>query len=277
MANNIKLSVVIPDYKDPLLHKTIDSLLDNSGLGDQLEVIAVLDGCWSDLPFRQDNRLRIVHRGQNGGMREAINTGIRIARGEFIGRLDEHCCFGNNYDLIMTSQCKPNQVMTLTRYFLDPTTWTVMPIEPVYHEKLVIRNVSEDTKKFAGVRWRDRDEKLKDVPITETEAMQGSFWIVGRKWFNDVVGELDTGNYGPLIQDSVEVTMKTWKAGGSFVLNKNSWFAHKHRSFPRTHNNGSPENPAVCDKGYAYALKVWESYYNDFVLPRRAEWEKQGI
>jgi hypothetical protein len=43
------------------------------------------------------------------------------------------------------------------------------------------------------------------------------------------------------------MVFKTWKAGGKLMLNKNTWHAHKHRSFARTHNNGTEENPANCD------------------------------
>ena len=56
----IKLSCVIPSYKDPFLHNTIDSLLDNSELGDQLEVIVVLDSYWPVKPIRQDKRIKIT-------------------------------------------------------------------------------------------------------------------------------------------------------------------------------------------------------------------------
>jgi hypothetical protein len=265
----IKLSVIVPSWKDPILHKTIDDLINKSGLGDALEIIPVLDGYWPTTPIKNDDRIKVVHKGNNTGMREAINAGVRVARGEFIMRLDEHCCFGDRYDLIMTSQCLPNQMMTATRYYLDPNEWKVMDIEPVYHEKFVIQKINDKgDRKFAGVRWRERDEQLKEVPITETMAMQGSMWITPRKWFLEVFGELQTEGYGALIQDSVEATMKTWKAGGQLVLNKNTWFAHKHRSFPRTHNNGTKDTPANCDQGYAYSLSVWEDYYRKEIVPK---------
>ena len=77
--SNIKLSVVIPSYKDPLLVKTIDSLLVNSELGDQLEIIAVLDGYWPEFELRGDPRVRYIHLGQNRGMRGAINAGVLIS------------------------------------------------------------------------------------------------------------------------------------------------------------------------------------------------------
>ncbi len=265
---DIRLSVVIPSYKDPLLHKTIDSLLQNSGLGDKLEIIPVLDGYWPETPIRGDDRVRVVHLGKNGGMRNGINAGVRVARGEFIMRLDEHCTFGDGYDVILTEACEPNQMMTATRYFLDPVSWSVMDLPPVEHEKLVIQDCGNGVYKFAGQRWKSRDEEQKDVMVSETMAMQGSMWITPRKWFNEVFGELQTEGYGPLIQDSVEATMKTWKAGGKLMLNKNTWFAHKHRSFPRTHNNGTKETPAAQDAGYKYALDVWGDYYNKEIKPK---------
>ena len=86
--SNIKLSVVIPSYRDPWLINTINSLLKHSDLGDKLEIIAVLDGYWPSFPLVQDPRVRYVHLGQNVGMKEAINTGVRAARGEFLMRTE---------------------------------------------------------------------------------------------------------------------------------------------------------------------------------------------
>jgi hypothetical protein len=105
--------------------------------------------------------------------------------------------------------------------------------------------------------------------IDETTAMQGSMWIMPLKWFNEVCGgELQTEGYGPTYQDSTEVTMKTWQAGGRLMVNKNTWFAHKHRSFPRTHNEGSPENPSNREAGWKYAIEVWGDYYEKVIRPR---------
>jgi hypothetical protein len=77
----MKLSVIIPSWKDPLLHKTIDDLLIKSELGDQLEIIAVLDGYWPVVPVKIHPRVRVLHLGKNRGMRDAINAGILISRG----------------------------------------------------------------------------------------------------------------------------------------------------------------------------------------------------
>jgi glycosyltransferase involved in cell wall biosynthesis len=260
----MKLSVVIPSWKDPYLVPTINSLLTSSELGDKLEIIAVFDGYWPSFEIPQDPRVRYVHLGANRGMRGAINAGVEVARGEFICRTDEHCVFAQGWDKAMTDACQPNWIMTSRRYFLDPVQWKVMNIPYVDYEKLVIQ---EDVK-FSGQRWKSRDKERADILIDETMAMQGSVWLMPRQWWKDVIGELQTEGYGPHYQDSHEMVFKTWKAGGKMMLHKGTWFAHKHRSFSRTHNDGTPENPANKQAGWAYSLEVWRDYYENEIKPK---------
>src|SRR3990167_8254772 len=170
----MKISVIIPAFKDPLVHPTIESLLLNSELNDQMEIIVVLDGYWPEIPIKQDDRVKIVHLGKNRGMRDAINAGVEVAGGEFILRSDQHCAFARGFDRILVEDCKPNWIMTAVRYFLDPIKWEVMKEhDPVITEKLII----QDNKKFSCVRWRSRDEKYRDRDLIESMAMQGSCWF----------------------------------------------------------------------------------------------------
>lgn len=259
----IKVSVVIPSYKDPLLQKTVDSLLEQSELGDELEVIAVLDGYWQAL--RDDSRVRLVHLGRNRGMRGAINAGVDVSRGEYLMRTDEHAVFGKGYDRILTSQTKDNWIVTPRRYFLDPVKWEIMDIPPVDYMKLKIVSVGNGVEKFSGVNW-DRPDR-KDIMIDESMAMQGSCWFMKHSWWDKIIGQLQTEGYGCHYQDSHEMIFKTWKAGGKFMVNKNTWHAHKHRDFPRTHNEGTKENPTNRLQGWAYSLKIWRDYYQKEVLP----------
>ncbi len=258
----IKLSVIIPSWKDPLLHKTIDSLLDNSELGDQLEIIAVLDGYWTQI--KQDPRVRVLHLGKNRGMRGAINAGVLISSGEYIMRTDEHCSFAKGYDRVLTETCQPNWIVTPRRYFLDPVKWEVMDLPPVDYARLTIQDCGNGVHKFAGSEWRSRTKERKDIMIDETMAMQGSCWLMPRKWWDEVIGELQTEGYGPLYQDSHEMVFKTWKAGGKLMVNKNTWHAHKHRDFPRTHNYGTAE----ATPGWKYSLDIWGDYYNKEIRPK---------
>jgi len=255
------LSIIIPSYKDPLLHKTIDSLLENAE--GEIEVIAVCDGYWTT--FKDDKRIKVVHLGKNRGMRGAINAGVAVSKGEYIMRTDEHCIFGEDFDCIVTENMEDNWIVTMKRYFLDPVKWEVMDLPHVDYEKLVIQGGI----KFSGQPWNRPDRK--DIMIDETMAMQGSCWIMKRSWWDKVIGELQTEGYGPLYQDSHEMVFKTWQAGGKLMVNKNTWFAHKHRSFARTHNDGTIENPANKEAGWKYSLDTWRDYYEKEVLPKWTE------
>jgi glycosyltransferase involved in cell wall biosynthesis len=257
------LSAVIPGYKDPLIHKTIDSLLENSVLGEKFEVIVVLDGYWPVTSIKDDDRIVVVHLGKNRGMRGAINAGVAVARGEYILRSDQHCAFAKGFDKVLVDSCKSNWIMTATRYFLDPVKWEVMDIPPVNYEKLVIQG----GKKFAGIRWRERDEEREDIMVDETMAMQGSMWVMSKKWWEEVIIELQTEGYGQMYQDSHEMIFKTWKAGGKMMLNKNTWFAHKHRSFIQGRHEGTKENPSLRGESGLYAISVWKDYYEKEIRP----------
>lgn len=264
----IKLSVIIPSYLDPSLNKTVEDILKHSGLGkDELEIIVVCDGYYWQNPV-DDPRVKILHLGANRGMRGAINAGVAISKGEYLMRTDEHCSFAKGFDKEIIENMKDNWIVTPTRYELDPIKWKRMDIPPVNFSKLVIQNVKDGVKKFTAAPWKERDEELKDVMIAETMGMQGSFWAMKKSWWNKVIVELDTENYGQLIQDSTEMIFKTWKAGGEMVLNKNTWHAHRHRKFGRKHNHGTKENPANEDAGYKYAIDVWSDYYNNVVKPK---------
>jgi cellulose synthase/poly-beta-1,6-N-acetylglucosamine synthase-like glycosyltransferase len=258
----IILSIIIPSYKDQYLPKTIDSLIENAE--GEIEVVVVLDAYWPTTPLRTD--IKVVHLGRNRGMRGAINAGVAVSRGEFIMRVDEHQLFGKGYDRILTETCQPNWIVTPRRFALDPVGWKIMDIPPVDYMDLKIVNVGEGVRKFSGVEKPGNDEM-----IQESMAMQGSCWVMPRQWWNDVIGELQTEGYGPHIQDSHEMVFKTWRAGGKLMVNKNTYHAHKHRSFPRTHNNGTPENPANCNAGYKYALDQWEDYYNEIINGKSKE------
>lgn len=254
------LSVIIPSYKDPYLQNTIDSILENAE--GEVEVIPVLDGYWTTL--KPDPRVKIVHLGQNRGMRGAINAGVAVSKGDVLMRTDEHCMFAKGFDKVIIDSLKDNQIVVPRRYALDPVKWEIMKeVEPVDCMKLKIVNI-DGVEKFSGVACKGDDSK----DIEETMAMQGSCWLMTRNTWDTVVGELQTEGYGPHYQDSHEMVFKLWQNGGKFYVNKNTWYAHKHRSFSRTHQEGTEENPANRSASWTYALEVWRDYYENEVLPK---------
>ena len=137
--------------------------------------------------------------------------------------------------------------------------WEVMDLPPVDYEELGVQTVGE-SKKFCGLPTE------KDGPdIMEIHAMQGSMWLMPRKWWDEVIGELQSEGYGTHLQDSHEMVFKTWKAGGKLMVNKNTWFAHKHVSFPRTHNYGGKE----AEEAVKYSYETWKDFYKE----KKKEWQ----
>jgi len=249
------VSVIIPSYKDPYLHKTIQSILDN--FESDFEIIPVLDGYVPEERMPVDSRVKPLYLKNNVGMREAINAGVRVSLGKYIMRSDEHCMFCKGFDRLLLEDVKDGQIMTARRYYLDPIKWEVMEDKGyVDHEKLMIMSKKGYTK-FASVRSKGLTKRHEDSLVDEMMAWQGSMWIMTRNWWDKVIKELQTDGYGPLYQDTTEMSFKTWKAGGKLMLSKKAWFAHKHRNFNRSHQysheRATPE--------WMYAINKWYPMY----------------
>jgi glycosyltransferase involved in cell wall biosynthesis len=249
------VSVIIPSYKDPLLQKTIDSLLANAE--GEIEIVVALDGYWPKEYDWSDKRIKIIHIGKNQGMRNAINTAVKASRGEFIMRTDEHCMFDKGYDVKLTKRFKDNWIVYPKRYYLDVEKWEIMrDIEPNLYNKLIIDRTHN---KFAGLNWKSREKGREHKEIDESMAMQGSCWIMKRNWWDKVIGDLQSEGWGTHYSDSHEMVFKTWKAGGKLMVNKTTWHAHKHRKFSRTHNYGTAE----ARPGWDYGIATWGDYYQE--------------
>jgi len=250
----IDLSIVIPVYKDPYVYPTMRGILEK--FETNIEIIPVFDGCEPTLPV-PDTRVKPIFLEKQVGMRGAINAGVAKAKGKYLMRTDAHCVFGQGFDRIILETIEDNWIVDAKRYFLDPIKWEVMDKEPIEMERLII---SERHNKFAAVPWRERDSA---TPIKPKMAMQGSVWVMPHNWWDDVIGELQVEGYGTLYQDSTEMTMKTWKAGGKLMLNSNTWYAHKERNFSRTHDYPNKLSRASWD----YALDQWKDYYEEYLCP----------
>ncbi len=87
-----KISVIIPVYNvEKYLKKCVESVLSQT-LKD-IEIILVDDGSPDNCPIicdeyaKKDNRIVVIHK-QNGGLSDARNAGMRIAKGKYIGFVD---------------------------------------------------------------------------------------------------------------------------------------------------------------------------------------------
>lgn len=94
------ITIVVPVYKvEPYIHRAVDSILQQTYTN--LEIILVDDGSPDGCPTicdnyaRQDNRVRVIHK-LNGGLSDARNAGMKIARGEYIMFVDSDDYIANH-------------------------------------------------------------------------------------------------------------------------------------------------------------------------------------
>lgn len=254
------LSVLVPSYKDPLLRKTVESILENSG--PNTEVIPILDGyLTNDLPT--DPRVKVISLEENKGMRGAINAGLFNATGDFIMKSDSHCHFAPNFDKVLMESCQENWLMIPRRYSLDevrfdrnldrPVTdyhYFGFPKENVYGFDLCVVPCHHHTKSRASIL------------IDDTMAFQGSCWFANRKYFMDHVGFLDDSpaTYGTFAGDQAEIGLKYWLNGGEIKVNKNTWYAHlqktKRHYAEGIYTRGYKMNRSIA-RQRTYATKHW--------------------
>lgn len=219
------LSVIFPAYREPLLQKTIDSFLDASELGNEVELLPVIDGKWLKTPLKEDPRVRPVQLQKNIGMRAAINAGISEAKGRWIMKADAHCLFAKGFDRIMVENGKEDWLLVPRRYSLDEEGWQRDDTRPVrdYH----YLQFPTENKYGIGLVVLDW-YKSSDKDIDETMIFQGSCWLADKEYFMSHVGLLDDSpeTYGSFVGEQHEIGLKYWLGGGAIMVNKKTWYAH---------------------------------------------------
>lgn len=90
--NDDLISVILPIYNvEPYIHKSIQSVL--SQTYKNLQIILVDDGSPDGCPAicdeyaKKDKRIKVIHK-KNGGLSDARNAGLKVAKGKYIAFLD---------------------------------------------------------------------------------------------------------------------------------------------------------------------------------------------
>lgn len=239
----VRLSVVIPTVNDPALARTVREVQEKSRTCPEILVMA--DAVDVDLPG-----VRVVRNAQRLGLRGNVNKGMALANGEWLVKIDDHCMLSDGWDEILLASAQKNWVVVPRRYQLDPVQWCICEDDPtpIDYERLDISN----SDKIGGVTWRSRRNERAEINLDETMVIQGSFYLMHRNHWSRI-GPLDEANYGPFTQEGIEVALKTWLGGGKVMVNKQAWYAHKHRRFGRV---VAPRGDDVR-RGNAYSKDYW--------------------
>lgn len=249
----MKLSVVVPGWHDPLMQKTIDTLLETSELGGDLEVIAVIDGPWLKEPLKKDSRVKVIQFDENRGMRAGINAGLANATGKYFMKTDAHCTYAPGFDKAMVENCEDNWLVIPRRYSLDDNNWCRIERKP-YRDYLYL-NCPFPGQNMTPQDWIKEDN---GIEIDDMMTFQGSNWIANREYFMKRVGFLDDRNrtYGSFAGDQLEVGLKYWLTDGEVKVNKKTWYAHLWK-MTRHYASGEYRKKQKYFFGWRWCTKHW--------------------
>ncbi len=268
------LSVIIPSRNEHFLQKTIDDLL--SKARGEIEIIVVLDGMWQEI--KDDPRVTVVHHGEvfdNYGLRDTVNKGMRLARGEYVLKADGHTMWDEGFDLKLIEDCEGDWVVIPRRYRLEPETWTLNedgrpPVDYMFVAYPYERPFDR-TCGLHGDIWKQPYYDRKDILVDDLMTFQGSAYFMSKEHW-ERLGEMDTEKYGPFTHESQEISMKTWLMGGRVVVNKKTWYAHLHKG--KKYGTGYGFSTAqwekwaeLHEKGRQYCIDYWmttKDYKYDF-------------
>lgn len=255
------VSVIIPSRQPEYLQRTVDSLLERAR-GD-VEVIVVFDGIWPRPPLKTDSRVSIVRQGtihDNFGMRAAINTGMSLATGEYVMKLDEHCLMDEGWDEKLKADCEDDWVVVPRRYRLDAEKWDLTTNHgdkrpPVDYMSIAYPYSTPFDRRsglYGGVIDKKRYSERKDIEIDETFSMQGSCYFTKKAYWDKLFPDgMDEEHYGSFNHEAQEIHFKAQLSGGKLIVNKKTWYAHLHK--------GSK------GKGYGFSREQYKKH----------EWEKE--
>ena len=265
------LSVIIPARCEMFLARTVSDILENAQ-GDT-EVIAVLDGEWSDPSIPKHDKVTVLYYPESIGQRAACNKAVAISDAKYIMKVDAHCAFDEGFDVKMMADMQDNWTFVPVMKNLHVFDWVCEDGHRRYQGKSgPCRECGKETTR--DVVWRPKPspnstayrfdntlhfqywggyKKRQKGDIVDTMSIQGSCFMVTRdKWLELGLCDEKHGSWG---QQGVEIACKTWLSGGEVKVNKKTWYAHMFRT--QGGDFGFPyPNPGIT-KARRYSRDLW--------------------
>jgi glycosyltransferase involved in cell wall biosynthesis len=252
------LSVIIPSFNCPYSTKTVQDILRNS-VG-EIEVIVHVDGMGQEEV--EDKRVTYLYADKPIGMRAGINAGLKIAKGKFIMKVDDHCLFAPGFDKVLTDSCAEDWLMVPRRYAFHGDwhrderfgvkDYHYLPF-PTYSKHYGYGLFPQE--------WKQRtQERMVGYDIDDTMSFQGSCWLANRRYFMTRVNYLDDTHYSTFSGEQLEVGLKYWLGGGKVKVNKNTWYAHlfkNDRYYKDRWEERSYKLSLKAKAGWTWASKHW--------------------
>jgi len=259
-----ELSILIPSRSEMFLKNTIEDALKNSEA--DTEIIAVLDGAWSDPQIEQNDKVNVIYVPESIGQRAATNLACKLAKGKYVMKIDAHCSFDKGFDKKMIAEMKTNYTMVPTMRNLWAFDWKCMKCGKKWYQGPTPTKCQEanyigtgkpcDSTVFKRkMMWVGKErpqsnsycfdsephfkyfneytktEKYKkdlETGLTETMSLQGSCFMCTKKKYLELnLCDESVGSWG---NQGIEVSMKTRLSGGKVIVNHKTWYSHLFRT-----------------------------------------------
>jgi hypothetical protein len=226
------VTIIIPSKTEKFLQRTIQDVLEKA-TGD-IEVLPILDGY--EPPKEEivvDPRVRYIRLPAVAytQKRHGINQAVAECKGEYVMSVDAHCMFAKGFDEQLVKDHQPNWVQIPRRNRLDAENWSIQTqsdSRPPIDYEYTMYPLKFDPPGLHGFKWDSRTLERENIKLDDQMHFQGSCWFMTKKWFNEL-GLMQIEGYTGWGQEAEEIGLKTWRAGGRVVTNKNTWYAHLHK------------------------------------------------
>lgn len=279
-VKDLELSILIPSRNETFLKQTIDDILAN--IRGDTEVIAVLDGIWTDPPIVDHPRVKLVYHPVSVGQRAATNEAARISKAKYVMKCDAHCAFDEGFDVKLMKCIAPNWTVVPRMYNLHAFDWQCPNCKdhqtyqgPPPAKCLACGYVGDGFTKF--MIWKPRLGRKTDSSRFDTDlhfqywgaytkrpeaqgdisdmmCCVGACWMMHRDFYWKL-GGMDE-NHGSWGQMGVEIACKTWLSGGSQVVIKSTWFSHLFRTQPGF-GFPYPMSGSAQERARIYSRDLW--------------------
>lgn len=253
------LSIVIPSKTEMFLRHTIEDVLAKAT--GEIEVFPVLDGY--DLPDEEKTADARVHylrlpAAKHTQKRHAINMVVNdYANGKYVMSLDAHCMMAKGFDEQLQRDHKDDWVQIPRRNRLDAENWCLQKQpdgRPPIDYEYTMWPLKFDPPGLHGFRWDERTRERWHIPLDDTMHFQGSCWFMTRDWFREL-GLMQIEGYEGWGQEAEEIALKTFRAGGRTITNKNTWYAHLHKG--KKYGRMYFLNARSVRRSAAYSFNYW--------------------
>ncbi len=278
------LSIIIPSKKELFFNQTIKDVLKNAK--GNVEIFPILDGYEPD-EIIDDKRVKYIRLPETtyAKKRHGINQAVEQSQGEFIMSLDAHCLVAPGFDVQLEKDHQWNWVQVPRRHRLDAENWCLQDQSdnrPPIDYEYTMWPLKFDPVGLHGFKWDEKTLARMHIPIDETMHFQGSCWFMTKEWFNKME-LMQVEGYTGWGQEAEEIALKTHRAGGKVMTNKNTYYAHLHKGakYGRMYWLSRDDIRACTRFAYDYWVIQNKDFYRDFIkrfwpVPGWPEdWEKQ--